>query len=453
MPRSVVRTAVLALALAGAASAQVAQNMSLVSQIPFPPCTTGDVWGIGNTMLLARRWQGFAVVDLKDPANPVTKTILPPGYPAGVWTYGVGDIKSDGRYIYATDEGTFEGVFIYDAKDPMNPVLLSTLRPFYGPLRVHNCWIDGNTLYAENAVFDVSDHQKPRYLTTIGSVVPHDIAVFDHRAYLSLWSQGIEIYDVSNPRIPVLIGKKTYTGSATHNMWPTEDRSYLYTTDEVVGGHVRIWDIRDLKNIHQVGEWSTGPTGSVVHNVQVHGNLLYVSYYKEGVRVLDISDPVHPVEIAWYDTYPPLGDGCFGGPYAGNWGVYPYSRDHVFVSDMDSGGYVLQLDTVTQTLSARSNPVAAGGVLTVDFSLTNQAPTTLPAFGLLLLADVGGYPSLYPLVIDLPRLQPNQQAAHVVKLGVPAAFPPGFTLGFIGYTGLASPLTLSEQHTLRVTVQ
>ena len=64
----------------------------------------------------------------------------------------------------------------------------------------------------------------------------------------------------------------------------------------------------------QVGTYKVGPASSVVHNVQVSGDLLFVSYYKEGLRVCSIADPVNPVEIAHYDTYAPTADGCSADP-------------------------------------------------------------------------------------------------------------------------------------------
>jgi len=438
------------------ARAQGSSNLVLEGTVPLPPCTTGDVWALGDYMLLARRTQGFAIADVRDPKNPIVKTIVPPGYPTFTGNYGVGDIKSDGRYIYATDEGTGKGVFIYDAVDPMHPVLLTTLAAIGHPSNVHNCWIDvaNQNLYTNNnEIFDVSDPAKPVFLTRITTAFAHDIAVFDNRAYLSLWTSGFAIYDVSSPRVPRLLGQQSYAGAATHNVWPSADRNYLFTTDENTGGHLRVWDISRLPAITEVGSYTTGPAGGVVHNVQVDGDLVYLSYYKEGLRVLDVSSPPSPVEIAHYDTYSPTGSGCFGGPYAGNWGVYPWVRDKIFVSDMDSGGYVLRLSVIDEAFAAKSSTVPAGAAIQLDFSYQNNGPTALDAFGVVLLSAINGSPAVYPLVVDLSRLGPSQQATQPLTIPVPAGFPGGWAVDFVGYAGLAPTLTITETVPVRVTIQ
>ena len=430
--------------------------MVLESHIPMTPCTTGDVWGMGRYMLLARRGEGFSVIDTLDPANPVTSNIRPPGYPQ-LGSYGVGDIKSDGRYIFATDEATGKGVFIYDTvPDPMSPTLLSDLtNSGANPGWVHNCWVDGNYLYTLNAVFDVSDKLNPRFLANMSRSGVHDVIVLDGRAYVSAWNGGIEIWDVSNPAQPRSIATHAYAGASTHNMWPSEDRQYLFTTDETPGGHVKVWSIANLPQIVQVGSFQVGPSSGTVHNVQVHGDLLFVTYYMEGLRVLDISDPRNPVEVAMYDTYPSTQQGCFGGGtiYTGTWGVYPWNQNLVYVSDLDRGGFILRLNPIGQTFTASSSTVQPGSVLTLDFAYNNKAAQPLNAFGVMLLSGIAGSPALFPLVVDAKSLQPNQAASHRIQIPVPVGFPLGWTVDFTGYSGLANPLMISETVPLSITVQ
>ena len=149
-------------------------------------------------------------------------------------------------------------MFVYDAgTDPMNPTYVGAIRHANIP-SVHNCWIDDDTLYCVGRgkiqVYDVSNKTSPVFLSTLGNSLPgftHDVIVLDDRAYCSFWNGGIAIYDVSTPSAPQLLGHKPYANSATHNMWPTEDRNYLYTTDENqvggIGGAVRIWTSRTCR--------------------------------------------------------------------------------------------------------------------------------------------------------------------------------------------------------------
>jgi choice-of-anchor B domain-containing protein len=449
--------------LAAPGTAQISSRFVLESHIPQAPCTTAGLWAIGDYLLVARRAQGFAVVDARIPAQPRTVTIRPPGYPAPSGSFGVGDIKSDGRYIYATNENWWvnAGVFIYDAgADPMNPTYVGAVQHANVPW-VHNCWIDRSTdtLYCVGRgriqVFDVRDKTAPQFLATIGDGLPglaHDVVVLDGRAYCSFWDGGIAIYDVRNPSNPRLLGHHQYAGAATHNMWPSEDRRFLYTTDEKGGGEVLVWDISNLPQTTLVGVYRAGPPGSMVHNVHVRDDLLFVAYFKEGVRVCSLRDPIRPVEIAHYDTYAAAEDGCFGA-IAGCWGVYPFHTFGVFASDIDSGVYLLRLDPVGHSFTPRTPTVSPGGMLTLDFAFRNDAPAPLQSFGAIFLTKINAWSALTFLSYDGALLAPLQDRTARLDLPIPAVLPIGWTLSFRAYSGTLDPTIVSETTDLSVTVR
>ena len=49
---------------------------------------------------------------------------------------------------------------------------------------------------------------------------------------------------------------------------------------------------------------------TLIHQVRFEGKFCYAPSYEEGIRVLDISDPIAPVEIGFFDTVVPNTDGC-----------------------------------------------------------------------------------------------------------------------------------------------
>jgi hypothetical protein len=68
----------------------------------------------------------------------------------------------------------------------------------------------------------------------------------------------------------------------------------------------------------------------------VRGRYAYISYYCEGVRIVDIADPANPLPVAFYDLNG--NSSCFR--FNSNWGVYPFAN-LIYASDMQSGLYVL----------------------------------------------------------------------------------------------------------------
>jgi len=184
----------------------------------------------------------------------------------------------------------------------------------------------------------------------------------------------------------------------------------------------------------------------------VHGDLLYVTYYKEGIRVLSIKNPHKPVEIAYYDTYPTTANGCFGGIYAGCWGAHPWNLDKVFVSDLDSGGYILRLTAVPNTFTAKATTIKPGNTLEMDMTYNNAATTPLNGFGFAWLTAVNSSPLLFSFLSEAKLLTASQSINHKLKIPIPSGLP-NMTLDFTSYSGTFQPLTLSETHKLTVQIK
>ncbi|MEY4673160.1 MAG: hypothetical protein RL148_944 [Planctomycetota bacterium] len=466
--------------LAGtAALAQSAVNVSLVQHIPpAMPCATAGLWAMGTEyVLVGRRSQGFSVIDIRNRANPVTHNVYPPTYPrTDVRSYGIGEVKFDGRYIFTTNEDFYQGnqggVFVYDTvPNPVQPTLVLNFQPPELQAGCHNLWLDGNWMYCVSdgtnkvEVYDITNRLAPVRVSTLGNgisgVWAHDCIVLDRRAYCSFLTGGFAIYDVTNPAAPVLLGSKTYTNPFTHNAWPSADRAYLYTTDENivggVGGAVRIWDIRNLPTITQVGTYKAGAASSIVHNVHVVDDLLYVSYYKEGVRVCSLRpDPTNPVEIAHYDTFPSTQTPCFpNSNYAGCWGVYPLIPDVLVASDMDNGVFLLNFRPVTHTLTTPTpNPVGAGQTLTLNLAWQNQTTAPIDAGAALVVTRLGGIAWYSPLLVTAGTLNPGASSNASWSTPVPPGLPPGLTIEFTSYSGTvgARSVTLGQSLQLPFTL-
>jgi hypothetical protein len=75
------------------------------------------------------------------------------------------------------------------------------------------------------------------------------------------------------------------------------------------------------------------------------GEEALVTYYQDGLRVLDLSDPTAPVETAHFQTWPGPEPGYGRMFYEGALGVdYDSDRDLVLLADTHRGLLVLSLD-------------------------------------------------------------------------------------------------------------
>jgi hypothetical protein len=122
-------------------------------------------------------------------------------------------------------------------------------------------------------------------------------------------------------------------------------------------GGLRLWDVSDPAQPRALSVYGTprsrvdrasGPSDPgrfSAHNPVMQGNLLYVSWFSDGLRVLDVADPTSPREIAAW--VPPAGTAPnavrnYLGDGAQVWGV-AVDGDLVVASDINSGLFVLRL--------------------------------------------------------------------------------------------------------------
>jgi len=126
-------------------------------------------------------------------------------------------------------------------------------------------------------------------------------------------------------------------------------------------GGVRIWDYSDPENPVLASTFDTtcsaaatpiegcDPAGTYsVHNVIVETRggttFAYLSWYWDGMVVLDVTDPYEPMEVArFFDNSPAFIAGNGGNPH-NFWGVYKLeNQPFVYGSDRNGGLYVFKL--------------------------------------------------------------------------------------------------------------
>jgi choice-of-anchor B domain-containing protein len=346
-----------------------------------------DVWGYtdpqtGREYVLAGRVDGTAFVDITDPSHPVYLGDLPKtaGSPATFWR----EIKTYKHYAFIVSDGARDhGMQIFDLDHLRNvtrPPVTFTEDAHYGVAHsVHDIVADTASgfiyLTGSNAggemcggglhMVDVHEPLQPKFAgcfadpTTgrAGTGYTHDAqcvvyhgptAKYQGRQIcFGLNETALSIADVTDKAHPVAISHATYPNVGyAHQGWLTDDQRYLYEDDEldeisglVDGTRTLIWDVSDLENPVLAGQYIS-KNKATDHNLFLVGNTMYQANYVSGLRVLDITDRLHPVEIGFFDTHP-VGPDEPG--FDGAWGNYPFFKSGVVaVTSEGEGLFILK---------------------------------------------------------------------------------------------------------------
>ncbi len=376
---------------------------------------------------------GVAVVDARDPAQPaVVANLEVPGashedvvvYTARYGPLAGRDIAAVGLQVcdvFRTDPAAAgkRGLGLWDVTNPAAPQLLSVFdtgcctRGFHelevgdrddlaktlvyaSVPRAEQVESDGVTLRdrahrGDAWIVDVTDPAQPAFVSSFG--IRKDLGLdpalgqgcsataFGHgmdpsedgrTLFVSYWDAGFINLDISNPAQPRFLGRFTYQPNEdgdAHSTSYDDQRKLLFTADEdfcktsfgtgtVPGwGYLRVLDESDPAHPVQVGEFHTqhsfglsdpGAGDYVIHNPLVVGSDVYLSWYTDGVRVVSTKDPRNPTEVAYF--VPPAAQNPVKPAQRNTltnttqvWGVaYEPSTRLVYASDMNSGLWILQ---------------------------------------------------------------------------------------------------------------
>ena len=357
----------------------------------FPGSDGEDVWvgsiktrafkgdlaavGVQRCSRQASGFAGMALYDVTNPAKPKELGRLATGVVSGVHELGVVQ-RPDGRvlalaavpYSFNLSGGRQGDLRIIDITDPRRPRELANW-----DVRRDGPEATRGQLAARRDVFD------------------HSAWPFDkgNKVYASFWAAGVQFLDISDPASPRLIGQTTYRPEdgyrGAHSGWFNEDETLFIQNDEAMqpvgsGSRAswtfqRVFDTSSLERPKLLSTFATesavpGSDGKVatdgiysVHNAVIKGDRSYASWYSDGVRVVDLSDPGHPVEVAWFVPPPSSPRQTAATAQSGRrdmpvvWGVFPW-KNLVLASDMNSGLWVFRVtedaipDNVVTTTTA-----------------------------------------------------------------------------------------------------
>ena len=133
--------------------------------------------------------------------------------------------------------------------------------------------------------------------------------------------------------------------SYSHQGWFTEDRRYFLLGDELdeqdhdLPTTTYIWDMTDLDAPVLVNNFEHDNT-SIDHNLYVKGDLVYMSNYTSGLRLMDLSrvDEGILTPRAFFDVFPRDDEPTFDG----TWSNYPYFDSGTIVVSGYQGMWLLK---------------------------------------------------------------------------------------------------------------
>lgn len=189
--------------------------------------------------------------------------------------------------------------------------------------------------------------------------------------FLSYWDSGFIALDVTDPVHPAFRGRTVYPSDADgdgHSASFDDERGLLFTANEDFCknsgpaiekglGFLRVYDYSNLAAPVQIGEFRTPNSLGIaapangdytIHNPLVVGTDVYLSWYSDGIRVVDASNPRSPREVAFF--VPPAAQNPVKPSQRGVlsqtpqvWGVVvDEATGLIFASDMNSGLWILR---------------------------------------------------------------------------------------------------------------
>lgn len=273
------------------------------------------------------------IVNISDPAHPQILADVDAENADVDAEYGITSLDVDENLLYVADVV----LKIFEISDPATPVLIGG----WG-LAKEVCVVDSIAYVSFSeymAVINVSDPTSPQELTSgfvgldIRSIVP-----FSYYIFVASDFGGLSIYDMSDPTTMVYAGYVPSYGA--NACYPFADSLLLVTT---VSEGVQVADILPMSSPEIIGAYDVTPA-PVLHFDVDDMMAFQVAGYAGDLFYVDVTQPENITIMADFDT-----------PYY-TWDI-EVSGDLAFVSECDSGLLVYDI-------SDPNTPVRVGGTAT-----------------------------------------------------------------------------------------
>lgn len=314
-----------------------------------------NVW-VDGTVAYVVGPEGLDLIDVTDPAAPAHVGHLG-GLEEGPDGFNdVRVVRGNGRVIAFASAYRSETTYVIDVTDPTQPAFLADIPEYSHSVQLRRDG-DRTLLYLAtytNAVpvYDVTDPTQPVRLGAPTVSDPeedagiHDLTVDGDVLYVNNTTDGLVVIDISAGLDAPAVERFRVPTTYSHASWVATvgGRKIVIHGDEGMtpegGAFMRIIDADPASPTfgEELARYRTRPEVGI-HNMEIVGDKAYVSYYQDGVRIVDLSDPTMPREVAHYNTWDDAT--ATGAAFEGAVGARPYGG-LVYVADAAQGLIILR---------------------------------------------------------------------------------------------------------------
>jgi choice-of-anchor B domain-containing protein len=373
------------------------RNVDFQAQIPLnsfsrQPISASNLWGFvdlndNREYAVIGLSNGTAIVEVTNPSSPREVALISGNNSSWrevkIYQYRDAAANRYRAYAYISTEAVGSGVQVLDLSGlPNTASLAATLMDTSSQHTLYISNIDYGTnvalpgeeafLYVAGSnqnlgswrVYSLANPAQPQLITAapLGTQYMHDstsLYITDNRTtqcdqghnpcqvLVDFNENSVDLWDVTNKTAPVKLSSTTYPSvQYTHSGWPSADQRFVFFHDELeeirrgLNTQIYTMDIGDLRAPSIVTSYQ-GPNTTTDHNGYTRGNFYYVSHYRRGLVVFDVSNPNQLREVAAFDTF--LSPAADAAGTDGAWGVYPFlPSGTVLISDISNGLFVLK---------------------------------------------------------------------------------------------------------------
>ena len=159
--------------------------------------------------------------------------------------------------------------------------------------------VRGNLAYILNIdglfIWDVTNSQYPYLIGSAMDSYGLDLYVAGNYAYIAVGSEGLNIFDITNPSSLVLVG--SYDGFSSSRAAVVKD-NIAYVARLADG--LSMIDISNLEYPVLIGQFETS---GYTYDVEIKDSLAFLACWEAGFKIVDVADPASPTLVSGIENF------------------------------------------------------------------------------------------------------------------------------------------------------